>query len=69
MTELQIKIIKSYARNDMHLSNTSNELHYHPNGIRYHMNKIKDETGLDPRKFYDLVKLLISVNGGDFNDL
>lgn len=65
MTELQIRIIKCYARNDMKLEPTARELHYHRNSLIYQMNKIKNETGLDPHKFYDLWKLLFSLMGGD----
>lgn len=69
MTELQKKIIKCYARNDMNLSVTADELHYNPNALRYHMKKIYEETGFNPRKFYGLCKLLFSVMGGDIDDL
>ena len=30
----------------------------HYNSIRYRFQKIKRETGLEPRHFYDLIKLL-----------
>ena len=69
MTEVQKKIIKSYAGNDMSVNATAIELHYNRNNVKYHLTKIKKETGLDPRKFYDLCKLLFSVMGGDLDDL
>ena len=65
MTEVQIEIIKGFARNDMNVLATAEELHYHRSSILYHFEKIKKETGLDPRKFFDLWKLLISLIGGD----
>ena len=65
MTEVQIKIIKSLARNDMNVTAAAEELHYHRNSLIYQLDKIYAETGLNPRKFYDLWKLLFSLMGGD----
>ena len=58
MTELQIKIIKAYANNGMNVSRTARYLRYHRNSVVYHFERIEDATGLNPRDFYDLVKLL-----------
>jgi DNA-binding PucR family transcriptional regulator len=58
MTELQIEIIKAYAKNGMNVSRTARYLRYHRNSIMYHFERIEDATGLNPRDFYDLVKLL-----------
>lgn len=69
MTDLQIKIIKCYARNNMKLQKTADEMHYHRNSILYQMSKIENETGLNPHNFCDLWKLLFSLMGGDLNDL
>lgn len=65
MTELQIRIIKSLARNDMNVLAAANELHYHRNSLIYQIDKIHAKTGLNPRKFVDLWKLLFSLMGGD----
>ncbi len=67
MTDLQIRIVKSYARNNMKLYPTANELHYHRNSVEYQMDKIKNETGLDPRKFDELCKLLFPMIGGELH--
>lgn len=58
MTEKQKEIIKAYACNKMRLNETGRKLNYHRNTICYHMEKVYKETGLDPRDFFDLVKLL-----------
>lgn len=58
MTELQIEIIKAHAKNGMNVSRTARYLRYHRNSIMYHFERIEDATGLNPRNFYDLVKLL-----------
>ena len=63
MTDLQAKIVKALARNDMNVSETARGLHYHRNTLMYQIEKIKKETGLNPIKFYDLGKLLILVEG------
>lgn len=51
-------LIKAYAVNDMDMCKTGRQFYMHYNSIRYRFEKIKRETGLEPRRFYDLVKLL-----------
>ena len=58
MTEVQIEIIKAYADNGMNVSRTARYLRYHRNSVMYHLERIEDATGLDPKNFHDLVKLL-----------
>lgn len=58
MEEIDRKVIECLAKNDMNITATGNELFMHRNTAVYHLEKVKRETGLDPRKFYDLVKLL-----------
>lgn len=58
MTEHQSEIIKSFADCNMNISATAVIMNYHRNSILYHMEKIRKETGLNPRNFHDLVKLL-----------
>ena len=57
-------IILGFAKNDMTIGRTAVDLCYHRQSIEYHLTRIKRETGLDPRKFYDLVKLLDIVKEG-----
>jgi carbohydrate diacid regulator len=42
----------------MNISKTAKKLYLHRNTITYHLNKIKETTGLDPFNFHDLVKLM-----------
>ena len=55
---LEKLIIKSMADFNLSTTDVANHLMYHKNSIRYHILKIKESSGLDPRKFYDLTKLL-----------
>lgn len=55
---LEKLIIESMADFNLNTTDVANHLMYHRNSILYHLNKIKQFSGLDPRKFYDLVKLL-----------
>lgn len=57
----EIEIIKAMAKCDLSTTNASRELHRHRNTVIYWIDKMKKDTGLDCRKFYDLVKLLEMV--------
>lgn len=63
MTERDIEIIKSYAAHNMNVCATAKEMYLHHNTVIYHLGKIREETGLDPRQFYDLVELVKRVEG------
>jgi sugar diacid utilization regulator len=58
MTELDWEIIHQYADHDMSVSATAKAMYMHENTIRYHLEKTYEVTGMNPRKFHDLVKLL-----------
>lgn len=57
LSEIEKEIIKAMCKYDMNISNVSISMIYHRNSIIYHIGKIIKKTGLDPRKFYDLLKL------------
>lgn len=42
----------------MNVVQTGKELYMHSNTLKYHLEKIHRETGLNPNKFNDLRKLL-----------
>lgn len=65
MDERYKAIIESMANNDMNTASVSRELYFHWNTTAYHLDKIREKTGLDPRCFYDLVKLVEMVNEED----
>lgn len=56
--QLHRQILQLMAEHDMCRAAVGRAMGYHANSILYHMNKIQDETGLDPRTFYGLCKLL-----------
>ena len=58
LTVEEADIIFAIARCDMVRERVSRELYYHRNSLRNKVNKIKEKTGLNPYKFYDLIKLL-----------
>ena len=58
MTEFELKVVKMIADCDMSLQMAANKLYVHRNTLTYHIKKIKQRTGLDARRFYDLLKLL-----------
>ena len=67
MTELQAKIILAYARHDMKVMRVAKEIYVTDSVVHYYFQKIKQETGLDPKKFYDLCRLVgiaASITGG-----
>lgn len=38
--------------------NVARAIFVHRNTVLYHLNKVKQQTGLDARRFYDLVELV-----------
>ena len=62
MTEFELKMIKMIAECDMSLQKAANKLYVHRNTLTYHIEKIKQRTGLDARRFYDLCRLLEVAN-------
>lgn len=58
MRKEDISLLRIYAKNDMNCVKTAKEVCIHPSSVIYRLGKIKIETGLDARKFWDLVLLL-----------
>lgn len=58
MKETDKLLLKGFAEHDMNATSAADALYMHRNSLLYRLDVIKRETGLDPRKFYDLVKLL-----------
>ena len=42
----------------MNVTDVAHAIFAHRNTVLYHLNKVKQQTGLDPRRFYDLVELV-----------
>ena len=52
------EILIAFAECNMNVSETARVMTYHRNNVDYHLQKIEEKTGLNPKCFYDLVKLL-----------
>ena len=61
MDERDVQIILAMAENDMYVSKVAEAMFMHYNTVVYHIHKIQKITGLDPRRFYDLCKLVQMV--------
>jgi sugar diacid utilization regulator len=68
MNPFEIELIKTYAACDMSKSLTGKQLFIHVNTVQYHFDKIKKETGLDPRRFNNLVELLLRIEKGNTDE-
>lgn len=58
MKETDKLLLRAFAAHDMNATSTADALYMHRNSVLYRLGVIKRRTGLDPRKFYDLIKLL-----------
>ncbi len=58
LTRTDIEILRGYAECDMNMQATGKQLHYGYATVHYHLKSIEQKTGLNPRRFFDLVKLL-----------
>ena len=65
LTQEDKNVILALAENDMNHSKTALVASYHPNNIRYHMTRVAEKTGLNPRKFYDLIALVSLIKDGE----
>lgn len=63
MTELQEEIIIAFAENDMSIKRTADAMLYASQNIQYHLDRIKEKTGLNPRNLFDLVTLYEMATG------
>ena len=58
MTERQKEVVLGYAACDMNAVETGRKLYLSCVAVGYHLNQIKKSTGIDPRSFYGLCKLV-----------
>ena len=63
LSETDWEIIKAYAECDTCVLKTKQKIYLAQQTINYHLSKIHRVTGLNPRKFYDLIDLLIMERG------
>lgn len=59
-TEWRINMSKKCVcgNDNMNVTDVARAIFTHRNTVLYHLNKVKQQTGLDPRRFYDLVELV-----------
>ena len=65
LTEHQKQVIRAMAECDMNISAVARKLYYHRRSVESTLSTIKRSTGLDVRKFYELIKLLELADDND----
>lgn len=58
MTKIEAEVIVGLAESNLNAAQTAKKMNCHKNTIRYHINRIKKETGSNPRNFSEMCKLL-----------
>lgn len=58
MNKEDAHIVVAMANHNMNVTDVARVIFTHRNTVLYHLNKVKQQTGLDPRRFYDLVELV-----------
>ncbi|MDK7753641.1 CdaR family transcriptional regulator [Staphylococcus ureilyticus] len=56
-----IDTLKSFFENDLNITQTAKKLYIHRNTLLYRLEKCEKETGLNPKKYSDAVKLQIAI--------
>lgn len=57
MDKIDAKMIVAFARCGMKIKTAADMVFYNKGTLIYRFNRIRRETGLDPRNFFDLVEL------------
>lgn len=58
MNKEDAHIVVAMANHNMNVTNVARAIFVHRNTVLYHLNKVKQQTDLDARRFYDLVELV-----------
>lgn len=58
MTETNKEVIKALADNNMNVTATGRATYRDTKSIWRHIYRVREKTGLDPLKFWDLIELL-----------
>lgn len=61
----EIETLLDFAKYDMNTYKTARETFFSYNTIAYRLGRVKEKTGLDPHKFYDLMKLVLILEKVD----
>ena len=68
LTRVDVDVIMAYAECGMRLSTAAKAIHYAKMTIEYHLTSVYQKTGLNPKKFYDLVELIRLINEKTANE-
>lgn len=63
LNDIEVQIIRAMTECDMKVQAVADKLHYSRQAIVYHLRRIREITGLNPRGFFDLQELLKMVGG------
>lgn len=69
LTDLDKKILRTFAATGMSRSATAARLHYSRNSLDYHFKRIREKKRLDPLDFYDLNELISGIDNKEELDL
>lgn len=61
MTKLAAEIVVALAEESMNVAAVARRFYRNRNTIMHHIEKVQEETGLNPLNFYDLNRLLPTV--------
>ena len=57
MTRMQAEVILAMAANGLSFCRAAYAMNKHHNTVRFHAEKIRENTGKDPQDFYDMIEL------------
>lgn len=63
LSDREKEIVLMLARCNMNVLETSRKLYMRRHNVAYRLERIEQSTGLDPKNFYDLVKLVEAASG------
>lgn len=61
LSAAEAELLRVYFSHDLSLQETANALSVHKNTLQYQLKKIRNKTGLDPRKFTEAVSLYVAL--------
>lgn len=58
LTKRDRECLELYAKSNMNANEAARRNFMHRNTVEYHLEQVKKKTGLNPRDFFDLAKLM-----------
>lgn len=62
-----VEVLKAWAQNSMARKPTAKDLYIAPSTLDYRLGQIKKHTGLNPKNFFDLHRLLKEIRDAEEN--